>query len=182
VLRSVDLAIVSGEAARFGGTLTHLFDDELLFIMPPGHRLAGRHAVEGPDIVGEDFITYTKVPEPDREYARLFRPSGSYPNWTETVELPEAIVELVAAGLGISVLAGWAVRGAIAAGRVVTARVGGDGLSVAWFAAIRPADAEAGGAIAEVARLLSDWCASPGGGFGTAGDGSCAALRSSASA
>ena len=91
--RSVDLIIVSGEFNRADVELLPLFDDQLRFIMPPEHRLAGKRVIEGEDIVGEDFITYTRAPEPDREYARLFRPSNSYPNWGETVEVPEAIVE-----------------------------------------------------------------------------------------
>jgi LysR family transcriptional regulator for metE and metH len=155
--REVDIAIVSGQLAHSGAHLLHLFDDELLFIMAPDHRLAGRHSIEGPDIVGEDFITYTKVPEPDREFAMLFRPTGCYPNWTETVELPEAIVELVASGLGTSILAGWAVQNAIDNGRIVAARVGRDGLSIPWYAAVRP---EVGKeeAARQVATLLAAWC------------------------
>ena len=140
--QSVDLAIVSGEGAQPGADLTHLFDDELLFIMAPDHRLAGRAHITGEDIVGEDFITYSRIPEPDREYAKLFRPSQSYPNWIETVELPEAIVEMVAAGLGTSVLAGWAVGNAIETGRIVAARVGPEGISVPWYAATRRGDSE----------------------------------------
>lgn len=155
--REVDVAIVSGQVAHFGAHLVHLFDDELLFIMPRNHRLARKRFVEGPDIVGEDFITYTKVPEPDREFAMLFRPTGCYPNWTETIELPEAIVELVASGLGTSVLAGWAVRHAIESKRIVGARIGRKGLSISWYAAVRPEtdDIEAP---RQVASLLSEWC------------------------
>lgn len=156
--REVDVAIVSGQVAHFGAHLMHLFDDELLFIMPPNHRLAGRRFIEGPDIVGEDFITYTKVPEPDREFAMLFRPSGCYPNWTETVELPEAIVELVASGLGTSVLAAWAVRNAIESARIVGVRVRRQGLSIPWYAAVRP-EAGEDEAARQVASLLAEWCA-----------------------
>ena len=58
--------------------------------MSPDHKLAEKDFIEGPDIAGEDFITYTRIPEPDREYARLFRPSNSYPNWVETVEVVRA--------------------------------------------------------------------------------------------
>lgn len=156
--RTIDLAVVSGAAARSGADLVHLFDDELLFIMGPGHRLAGRAHITGPDIVGEDFITFTRVPAPDREYARLFRPSRTYPNWTETVELPEAIVEMVAAGLGTSVLAGWAVKGPIDAGRIVAARVGPDGITVPWYAAIRAGTADEDRCNRRVAECLAAWC------------------------
>lgn len=159
----IDLAIVSGEGARPGVDLVHLFDDELLFIMAPDHRFAGRPHIDGPDIVGEDFITFTRIPEPDREYAKLFRPSASFPNWTDTVELPEAIVELVAAGLGTSVLAGWAVQGSLDSKRIAAARVGRDGISVPWYAAIRAGESAARQTNRRVAEILAEWCRSTGG-------------------
>jgi LysR family transcriptional regulator for metE and metH len=161
--RAVDLAIVSGAKNRPGAELTHLFDDELLFIMAPDHRLAGRPYINGEDVVGEDFITYTRVPEPDREYARLFRPSDTFPNWTATVELPEAIVELVAAGLGTSVLAGWAVQSSIRSRRILGARVGPQGLSVSWYAATRPGNAKEDRHVRRVARHLAAWTQATGG-------------------
>ena len=166
--RTIDLVIASGETARPGAERVHLFDDELLFIMAPDHRLAGRDAIEGADIAGEDFITTTRIPEPDREYARLFRPSGSYPNWTETVELPEAIVELVAAGLGTSVLAGWAVRGSIDSGRIVGARVGHAGITVPWYVMTRAGNSAEEETNRRVARHLAEWCQASGG-IGTTG-------------
>ena len=159
----VDLIIVSGEINRAGIELEPLFDDELVFVLPPEHRLAGRASIEGSDIVGEDFITYTRVPEPDREYARLFRPSNSFPNWVETVEVPEAIVEMVAAGLGISVLAGWAVRNAVTDGRVVTARAGADGIEIPWYAAIRAEKDPRAERNRQVAGMLADWSRANGG-------------------
>ena len=155
---TVDLVILSGEQSGARAESVHLFDDDLLFIMPPDHRLAGKDHIEGQDIVGEDFITYTRIPEPDREYAKLFRPNDTYPNWTETVELPEAIVEMVAAGLGTSVLAGWAVQKAIEGGRIVGCRVGPDGVTVPWNAVIRPDNAQEDEVTRSVANTLARWC------------------------
>lgn len=160
--RTVDMIIISGEINRSGINLIPLFDDELCFIMSPEHRLAGNDYIEGSDIIGEDFITYTRVPEPDREYALLFRPSNSYPNWIETVEVPEAIVEMVAAGLGCSVLAGWAVAGVIKSGRVVGARVGKNGIKVSWHAATRTGSGAEDRRYLHVARLLAHWCNATG--------------------
>ncbi len=154
---TVDLVIQSGRQGGARLTSIHLFDDELKFIMAPDHALAGRDHIEGQDIVGEDFITYTRIPEPDREYARLFRPNNTFPNWTETVELPEAIVELVAAGLGTSVLAGWAVQGAIDNGRIVGARVGPEGVPVSWFATLRAEEGESDEVTQSVAEILAAW-------------------------
>lgn len=162
--RHVDLIIVSGDDVPPGTHKIPLFYDELVFIMSPDHRHAGKPFIDGTDVKGEDFITYTKTPEPDREFARLFRPSDSYPRWTATVELPEAIVELVAAGQGTSVLAGWAVRPAIDTGRIVGARVGSHGIAVAWQVLMRTEDSETG-PILDVGRALADW-SDTNGGFG----------------
>ncbi|WP_420583713.1 LysR family transcriptional regulator [Ruegeria sp.] len=163
--RHLDIAIMSGNVSQAGISSLPLFEDPLLYIMPPTHRLAGRDYVEGSDIVGEPFITYTKIPEPDREFALLFRPTDSYPKWAATVELPEAIVELVASDLGTSVLSNWAVQSALKEGRIVGARVTQDGITVPWRAVLRTEDIEGDDPIHQVARLLSEWCRQPGCGF-----------------
>ncbi len=157
--RTVDLIIVSGEFNRAGVELQCLFHDPLSFIMPPEHRLANKTIIEGADVVGEHFITYTREPAPDREYARLFRPSNSYPNWSETVEVPEAIVELVAAGLGTSVLASWAISSAVKNGRIVAAQVGKGGISIPWYAAIRAGNSFEDDCNRRVMDVLANWCA-----------------------
>ena len=162
--RHVDIIVTPGEAAPIGTHQIPLFRDELLFIFPPEHPLAGRDHIEGEDIEGEDFFTYALTPEPDREFARLFRPSGRYPRWASVVELPEAIIELVVKGQGTSVLAGWAVRPALEAGKICAARVGETGIEVPWQALIREED-KSGGPIAEVAQQLAEW-STKNGGFG----------------
>ena len=163
--RHIDIAVVSGAVARPGLGSMKLFDDPLLYIMPPAHRLAGRDYIEGADIVDESFITYTKVPEPDREFALLFRPTDSYPKWTATVELPEAIVELVASELGTSVLSSWAMQSALKEGRIVGAQVTRNGISVPWSAAYRIEDATEDDPIFQVVTLLRQWCDLPDAGF-----------------
>lgn len=165
--RHIDIAVMSGEIAQPGLSGIPLFEDPLLYIMAPTHRLAGREFVEGKDIVDEQFITYTKVPEPDREFARLFRPTETYPKWAATVELPEAIVELVASDLGTSVLANWALQTALNEGRIVGAQVTSEGITVPWFAVLRSEDISEEDPIYQVANLLAEWCRRPDSGFHT---------------
>ena len=163
--RHLDIAVMSGNVAQPGLRSIPLFEDPLLYIMSPNHRLSKRDYIEGTDIVGEPFITYTKVPEPDREFALLFRPTDSYPKWAATVELPEAIVELVASDLGTSVLSSWAMQSALQEGRIVGARVTREGISVPWRAVLRSEDMEDDDPIYQVAELLSEWCGLPDAGF-----------------
>ena len=162
--RHADIIISSGETAPIGTFQIPLFNDELLFIFSPDHHLAKNEFVTGSDIEGEDFITYTLTPEPDREFARLFRTSERYPRWTATVEAPEAIIELVAAGRGCSALAGWAIRPAINSRRIVGISIGHEGLNVPWRALIRSED-KVEGPILKVGQALAKW-SRQNGGFG----------------
>lgn len=50
---------MSGAVVHASIASLHLFDDPQLSIMPPNHRLAGRDYIEGKDVEGEPFITYT---------------------------------------------------------------------------------------------------------------------------
>jgi LysR family transcriptional regulator, regulator for metE and metH len=155
---SLDVAIAPGDRPSAQLEDRFLFDDELVFIAPPNHPLASKAVITGPDIEGVDFITYTRTPEPDREFARLFRPSNTYPSWVETIELPEAIVEMVAAGLGTSVLARWAVENSIAQKRVSASRLGEEGITIPWHAFNRPDDDDS----RAIAEQLVEWCAQHG--------------------
>jgi len=155
---SLDVAIAPGDRPSAQLEDRFLFDDELVFIAPPNHPLASKTVITGPDIEGVDFITYTRTPEPDREFARLFRPSNTYPSWVETIELPEAIVEMVAAGLGTSVLARWAVENSIAQKRVSASRLGEEGIMIPWHAFNRPDDDDS----RAIAQQLVEWCAQRG--------------------
>jgi LysR family transcriptional regulator for metE and metH len=162
--RQVDVVIASGSLPYRQTRSWPLFEDPLVFITAPDHRLAGKTMITGEDIDGETFVTYTKVPEPDREFAKLFRSEGRYPRWTATVELPEAIVELVAAGQGTSVLASWAMRPHVESGRIVALQVGADGIIIPWRALTRDDEPESG-PVSVTAEHLMDWCATPQGGF-----------------
>jgi LysR family transcriptional regulator for metE and metH len=62
------------------------------------------------------------------------------PSQITRLQLTEAIVELVAAGLGIAILAKWAVLPAVRSGTVQTSRIGRTGFRRTWFAAARSAD------------------------------------------
>jgi LysR family transcriptional regulator for metE and metH len=70
---------------------------------------------------------------------------------------------MVAAGLGTSVLAGWAVSGAVASGRIVAAQVGDDGISIPWYAATRAGGSVEDNRNRQVMELLAEWCNENGG-------------------
>ncbi len=145
----LDVEIVAGEPAQAGIRGERLFSDELVAIMAPGHRLAARPFVEADDFVGEDYLSYSRTIMPGHEHDRLFRPADVHPRRYITVELPEAIVELVSAGFGVSILAGWTVAPHVRWGNIASSRLTQTGLDIDWYAAFR----ETGGADSPGHRL-----------------------------
>lgn len=153
----IDLAIVAGDPAGPGVAGFRLFDDELVAIMAPGHPLAVRPYIVADDFVEEAYLTYSYSTIPGHEHDRVFRPAGVHPRRYVNVELPEAIVELVAAGFGVSILARWAVAPHIRWGSIAHARVTEGGLDMAWYAAVRESDGTDSPSH-RLARALGDWC------------------------
>jgi LysR family transcriptional regulator for metE and metH len=62
------------------------------------------------------------------------------PRKTTSVQLTEAILELVAAGFGIAVLAKWAVLRAVNDGAVRATRLEAEGCRRTWYSAVRSSD------------------------------------------
>ena len=121
--QKIDIAIVSGPVHREGVRIRKLFEDELVAIVSPEHRLAKRSRLQAHDFANETLITYS-VPLKQISFVQdVLVPAGITPHRTCAVELTEAIVEMVKANLGIAVLARWAVAPHLAGDRT-----GGRGL------------------------------------------------------
>jgi LysR family transcriptional regulator for metE and metH len=130
----LDLAVVSSPARDRRYRFEPLFSDELVAVMAPGHPLARRAFVRAADFAGEHLILYTS-PEESTAFQRLLAPAGVSPRQLSEIQLTEAIVEMVKAGLGVSVLARWSVAPQLAAGTLRAARLGRKGLLRNWTAA-----------------------------------------------
>lgn len=128
--RDVDVVIAPGRPAG-DHDLVPVFDDELVLVCAPSHRLAGAGSIEAADLTADTYLTYNAQPAPGFEYDRFVRPSGEAPRIVRVVPQTSAIVELVAAGVGVSVLSRWATAQAVDAGRLATARCG-EGLPITW--------------------------------------------------
>lgn len=133
-----------------------LASDPLVAIMAPSHPLADKPYVEAADFVNERYITYSMQPAPGFEWQRLFRSARLRPRRMSVVGVPEAIIDLVRAGFGVSILSQWAVAPEIEDGTLVARPVGRAGLDLHWWAVLR-ADEPDDGPAARVARALADW-------------------------
>jgi LysR family transcriptional regulator, regulator for metE and metH len=114
-----------------------LFEDELLVIMPPDHPLAKRTWIGARDLCEENLITYDFPFEETSLFKRLFKPNKLVPKNVWRVPLTEAIIDMVKAGLGVSVLARWAVAPHLLTRSVCSRPITSAGLHREWHVAMR---------------------------------------------
>jgi len=130
----IDLAIVSGLPAGAALTSRPLFEDEMVAILSPEHRLARCSSLTPQDFVMEHLITYS-VPIRQFGFYQLFlNPAGVAPARISRVDLTEAIVEMVKANLGIAILARWAIARHLNAATLKAVPLGRSGFHRKWYA------------------------------------------------
>ena len=138
---ALDLAIVAGDVDERKLGCTPLFEDEQVVVVPPAHPLAGRTFVAPQELQNEHLILYTTHTSDNSVLREVLRPAGVEPRQLTRVQLTEAIVELVKAGLGISVLARWAIAPQLRDGTLVGIPLTVRGFRRRWWAVTRPHEA-----------------------------------------
>ncbi len=130
----LDLAIMSTPVRDRRVETQPLFRDELVAVVPPGHAWTKKRFVAAEDFADEHFISYTLSRIESTLFQEVLVPAGVTPRQVSQVELTEAIVELVRAGLGVGVLARWAVAPHVAMGTLETVPITEKGLQREWSA------------------------------------------------
>jgi LysR family transcriptional regulator for metE and metH len=131
----VDVAFVTDEPADRRLVATPIFKDELVAVVPPGHPFASRAHVEPLHFADAHLLLYTADRRDSFIFRNILMPAGVEPVRVSAVPLTEAILELVKAGQGVSVMARWAIEPAIASGAIRAVRIGRRGVYRAWLAA-----------------------------------------------
>jgi len=133
----IDVAIVSDPVSDRRVRVTPLFRDELVAVVPPDHPWAQRRFVSGEDFGAEHLIRHS-VPIADSAiWQEILLPARAAPRSDSEVQLTEAILEMVKAGLGVTVLARWAVAPDVARGALSAIPIGKRGMHRRWTAAVR---------------------------------------------
>ncbi|HSC86822.1 MAG TPA: LysR family transcriptional regulator [Polyangiaceae bacterium] len=113
-----------------------LFEDELLLAVPRGHALAKKRFVGGGELGGETLILGHVAPaERERVGKLLFPPST--PGATAAarvirVPVAEAVLELVEAGMGVSILPGFTLEPRRTRGQIEAVRLTRAGIRRTW--------------------------------------------------
>ena len=148
----IDLAVVSTPVADRRLATRPVFEDELVVVASRRHRFAQQTHVRLADMRDETLFVYPPKEE-SGVLQRTLLPGGGAPARVEEVLLTEAIVELVKAGLGVAVLARWAVQPVVDAGAIVARPLTARGLHREWRAAM-PKDLARVDYVVEFATLL----------------------------
>ena len=135
---ALDLAIVAGDVDERRLGCTSLFEDEQVVVVAPDHPLATRQFVAPEDLRNEHLILYTTHSSENSVLREVLRPAGVEPRQLTRVQLTEAIVELVKAGLGVSVLARWAIAPQLRDRTLVGVPLTARGFHRRWWAVTRP--------------------------------------------
>jgi LysR family transcriptional regulator for metE and metH len=132
----LDLAITSAAARNQKLMFKPLFKDEMVVIVSPDHPLTSRAYVTAKDFASEHLLVYAVPKEESTIYQKVLVPAGVSPRHVSRVELTEAIIEMVKAGLGIGVMARWAVTPHVEAGRLRALPLTARGFHRRWSAAM----------------------------------------------
>jgi LysR family transcriptional regulator, regulator for metE and metH len=131
----IDLAVVSSPVSDRRLRTRPVFEDELVVVASRRHRFAQQTHVKLADMRDETLFVY-----PPKEESSVLQntllPGGAAPARVEEVLLTEAILELIKAGLGVAVLARWAVQPVVDAGAVVARPLTARGLHREWRVAM----------------------------------------------
>ena len=137
---ALDLAVVYSKVADRRLRLEPLFEDEMVVICAPEHPFAEREYVAAERLADEQLFVYSSTARDSFVVRDILEPAGVPPEQITHIQLTEAIIELVAANLGVAVLARWAVAPVARAGTVRALRLGKRGFPRSWYAATRSGD------------------------------------------
>jgi LysR family transcriptional regulator, regulator for metE and metH len=152
----LDVAILACPPKTRNLVVSPICEDELVIVMPPEHSLVQSKFVRPRDLATETVIIY-----PPREDSTLLQkyliPAAIEPAEVLEIPLTEAMIEMVASGLGVALLARWAVAPHLKSGRLIARPFTARGLRRTWYAATLR-DQPCSPFLSEFVELLAEPC------------------------
>ena len=135
----LDIGITFPRAVPRDIELLPLFEDELLGVLPRDHALCARPVLDVRELSGQNLIYHMEL-KGSALSRLLLEPHRVELASVTVVEQPEAIIELVKSGFGITILPRWSVERDVEAGELVARRLKVNAKPcrpLRWVAAIR---------------------------------------------
>ncbi len=131
----IDLAIVSSPISDSRVELAPLFEDELVLVVGKESPLAKRTWVNPEDFADQHLLVYNWPLEANKVFRDVLSPAGVRPKQVTQLPLTEAMIEMAKSGMGVAVLARWAIAREMKTGAVVGIPIRRRGFKRRWSAA-----------------------------------------------
>ncbi|AXT62570.1 LysR family transcriptional regulator [Aquimarina sp. AD10] len=105
----IDLAIVSTKSSHPSIHFEPLVTDEMVVILSKDNELSTQKTINLTDLINQDLILYDIPEEKNYVLTSILHNNVGFVRTIQKAQLTEAIIELVSANLGISVMAKWSV-------------------------------------------------------------------------
>jgi len=135
--RETDVALLTHVESPGGLTLTELFEDEVVAVIPEGHPWASQAWISPSCFEDQHVFTYHTCESQDCVLS-LVADAGATPARVTPVPLStEGAVGMVRAGLGVTTMAQWAAAPYLLQGGLVAVPITASGVRRTWYAATR---------------------------------------------
>lgn len=131
--KKYDLIISGAISPSDTHTSVPLFKDQLVCIMTEDHPLASCSFIQLADFSGYNLISHTDQGR-NRFYQHVLKPKKIEPKRIMNIGAPQAILEMVSAGFGISIFPQWAVGEALKTSKIVARPITLRGFPLTWHA------------------------------------------------
>jgi LysR family transcriptional regulator, regulator for metE and metH len=132
---AVDVALLTDTVRDKRVRLRTLTSDEHVAIVAKDHPWATRTFITPEELATASLLLYSPSPAESFTVRQILKPAGLRPARVRFVQLTEAILEMVKAGLGVTVMPKWSVRSALEDGELRAVRITRGGMHRDWAAA-----------------------------------------------
>lgn len=136
----IDLLVTPDPLHRPGLHFEPVFDYELVLVVSRHHPLAGAGQADPDQLERDTLITYPVDVERLDIFTQFFLPAHTSPARHKTIETTDIMLEMVAAGRGVTALPGWLVREYARRLPIVPVRLGNAGIAKQIFLGLRDGD------------------------------------------
>jgi LysR family transcriptional regulator for metE and metH len=105
-----------------------LIEDEMVALINPHDQLKAKKYLKASDFDGRNLIIFSNPINTVVVYEKVLKPAGVKPLRVYEVPMTEAMIEMVASGMGLAVIPYWIARPYIDSGKVIPLRVTAKGL------------------------------------------------------
>ncbi|QBM18118.1 HTH-type transcriptional regulator MetR [Marinobacter sp. JH2] len=138
----IDLLVTPDPLHRPGVCFEPVFDYEQVLVVVRDHPLAVNEWVEPEQLARETLITYPVAPERLDIFTRFFLPAHAAPAFHKTIETTDIMLQMVAAGRGVSALPRWLVDEYAQKMPIKALQLGKEGMPKQIFLGFRERDQE----------------------------------------